>query len=156
MVHNHSSASKGSITWLKLGGLVLWKSDSLEWWPFWFPFCPSTTCTLLNISIRSLFLLSSNIRKICLVEGRFCGGGGGGTYDSGDCPACRAERRTGVSAWASLLLPPRVILLWIFSKTTQSRWETSKNKLGEKPATILEKDKRAKGIRRLKSHHNYT
>ena len=48
------------------------------------------------------------------MEGGLGGGGGGGTYDSGECHACRAERRTGVPSRTFLLLPPRVILLFIF------------------------------------------
>ena len=39
------------------------------------------------------------------------GGGGGGVYDSCDCPACRAERRTGEPSQTLLLQPPRIILI---------------------------------------------
>ena len=156
MVRNQSSASKGSITWLKLGGLVLWKSYSLEWWPFWFPFCPTIACTLLNISIRSLFLLSSNIRRICSVEGGFGGGGGGGTYGSGECPACRAERRTGIPSRTLLLLPPRVILLWIFPRQRNRDEKHPRINLGKSQQQIPEENKRAKKIRWIKSQHNYT
>ena len=133
IVLSQSLASKGSVAWLKLGGLVRWKSDSLEWWPFWFPFYPTITCTLFNISSRLLLLLSSNIRRICLMEGSCGDGGGGGRYGSGECLACLAERRTGTSSPTWLLLPPRVILFFVFP--IHSNHDEKIPKWGEKPMT---------------------
>ena len=126
---------------LKLGGLVLWKSDNLEWGMGWFPFCPTIAWILLNISIRSLFRRSSNIRIICSVEGGFGGGGGGGTYGSGDCPACRAERRIGEPSRMLLLQPPRVILIWFFP-SQRNRDEKHSTKTGEKPATKTKRNRK--------------
>ena len=123
------------MAWQKLGGLVLWKSDSLVWEVGWFPFYPTIVWILLNISTRSVFRRSSNIRIICLVEGGFGGGGGGGTYGSGDCLACRAEHRTGEPSRTLLLQPPRVILIWFFpsqcnrdEKRTRINWGEASNK----------------------------
>ena len=145
------------MAWLKLGGLVFWKSDNLEWWPGWFPFCPTIAWILLNSSIRSLFRLSSNICIICSMEGGFGGGGGGGTYGSGDCPACRAKRRTGEPSRTLILQPTRVFLIWFFP-SQRNRDEKHSTKTGEKPATKTKRNRKDEEntVNKNKVQQNYT